>query len=186
VTLILALAPITAERVEEQAAKTLILVIVLLIGFRVAGKRELAQFTVYDLAMIIALSNAVQNAMTGGLGNFPVGLATSTTIVVATWAISRLLARRPQLEAKVLGTPTLLVNNGRVLRPRLRGTQVSADELDEACREHGVDGPNACRLAVLEIDGSISIVPRTPEGDDAAPPRPRARRRPPRRTERGP
>ncbi len=177
---ILALAPISAGRVGEQAAKTCILVIVLLAGFRVAGKRELSQFTVYDLAMVIALSNAVQNAMTGGLGNFPVGLATSSTIVVTAWAISRLLARRAGLEERVLGTPTLLVNNGRVMPSRLRQTRVTPDELDEACREHGVESPEDCHLAVLEIDGSISIVPRRPDTDRAARPTRRARRlRPP-------
>jgi len=112
VTLVLALAPLSATRVGEQAAKTCILVIVLLIGFRITGKREIAQFTVYDLAMVIALSNAVQNAMTGGLGNFEVGLVTSTTLVVTAWGISRLIARRPRLAAEVLGTPTLLVNGG--------------------------------------------------------------------------
>lgn len=171
--LVLALAPVTAGRVGEQAAKTFILVIVLLVGFRVTGKRELSQFTVYDLAMIIALSNAVQNAMTGGLGNFPIGLATSATIVIAAWAISRVLARRPRLAAAVLGTPTLLVHEGQVLRPRLREARVTPEQLDEACREHGVDGPDDCRLVVLEIDGSISVVARASEGD--APPAPRRR-----------
>ena len=179
--LVLALAPVSADRVGEQAAKTLILVVVLIIGFRVTGKRELSQFTVYDLAMIIALSNAVQNAMTGGLGNFPIGLVTSSTIVVAAWAISRVLARRPSLAARVLGTPTLLVNDGRVLDSRLRQAHVTPDEVDEACREHGVDGPGDCHLVVLEIDGSMSVVPRIDHGDPATLPRRRPRRRGPTR-----
>lgn len=174
--LVLALAPVSGVRVGEQAAKTAVLVIVLLIGLRITGKREMSQFTVYDLAMIIALSNAVQNAMTGGLGNFPIGLATSSTIVVIAWGISRLLARRPRLAADVLGTPTLLINDGRVLEDHLRDAHVTPDELSEACREHGVGGPRDCHLAVLEIDGSISVVPRS---TPTAPPR-----RAPRRTQR--
>jgi uncharacterized membrane protein YcaP (DUF421 family) len=175
VTLVLALAPLSATRVGEQAAKTCILVIVLLVGFRITGKREIAQFTVYDLAMVIALSNAVQNAMTGGLGNFEVGLVTSTTLVVTAWGISRLIARRPRLAAEVLGTPTLLVNDGRVLTARCRNANVTPDELSEACREHGVGGPDDCHLAVLEVDGSISIVPRS-EAASARPERPTRRR----------
>jgi uncharacterized membrane protein YcaP (DUF421 family) len=161
VTIVLALAPVSAGRVGEQVAKTAILVLVLFIGLRVTGKREMSQFTVYDLAMIIALSNAVQNSMTGGLGNFPIGLATSSTIVVTAWVVIRLLERRPRLAADVLGTPTLLVNDGRVLQARLRDARVTPDELAEACREHGVDDPRDCHLVVLEIDGSISVVPRT-------------------------
>jgi uncharacterized membrane protein YcaP (DUF421 family) len=176
VSVIVALAPVSAGRVGEQAAKTVILVIVLLIGFRISGKREMSQFTVYDLAMIIALSNAVQNAMTGGLGNFPIGLATSSTIVVTAWAISRLLARRPRLATEVLGTPTLLVNDGRVLTARLRDAHVTPDELSEACREHGVGDASDCHLVVLEIDGSISVIPRSAEAGSPPPRRPARRR----------
>ncbi len=158
-TLVLAVAPVSAGRVGEQAAKTLILVVVLLIGFRITGKRELSQFNIYDLAMIMALANAVQNAMTGGLGNLPVGLATSSTIVLGAWVISQLLHRRSTLEARVLGSPVLLVNDGHVLEDRLRRQHVSTDELDEACRERGMDSPHDARLVVLEVDGSISVVP---------------------------
>jgi uncharacterized membrane protein YcaP (DUF421 family) len=183
VTLVLALAPVTAGRVGEQAVKTAIIVVILLVAFRATGKREIAQFNVYDLAMLMALSNAVQNAMTGGLGNLPVGLATSTTVVVTAWALSRVLARRPRLEAQVLGSPVLLVNDGHVLEARLRHEHVSREELDEACREHGVDGPRDCRLVVLEMDGSLSVVPA--DAHDRArsssrsrrPRRPRGRRR---------
>jgi uncharacterized membrane protein YcaP (DUF421 family) len=176
VTLVLALAPLSATRIGEQAAKTLIIVVVLLIGFRLTGKRELAQFNVYDLAMIMALSNAVQNAMTGGLGNFPIGLATSSTVVIAAWAISRVLARRSTLEARFLGSPVLLVNDGHVLKDRLRHQHVSPDELNEACRERGIDSPHDCRLVVLEVDGSISVVPQTAPSTDRPPTQDRPRR----------
>lgn len=182
-TLVVALAPVSASRVGEQAAKTLIIVVVLLIGFRITGKRELSQFNVYDLAMIMALSNAVQNAMTGGLGNFPVGLVTSSTIVVTAWVISRLVARRHWLATEVLGTPTLLVNDGHVLTARLRDAHVTPAELSEACREHGVGDPGDCHLVVLEIDGSISVVPRSAGAVSPPPPRPPRRRT--RRVDRG-
>ncbi len=177
-TLVLALAPVSAGRVGEQAVKTAILVLLLLVGFRVTGKRELAQFNVYDLAMVMALSNGVQNAMTGGLGNLPIGLATSSTVVITAWALSRVLARRPRLEQEVLGSPVLLVNDGHVLDDRLRRQHVSTDELAEACREHGVSSPRDCRLVVLEIDGSLSVVPTdADDGRDRPPAQPRARSR---------
>ncbi len=159
-TVVLALAPVTATRVGEQAAKTLVIVIVLLIGFRLTGKRELAQFNVYDLAMVMALSNAVQNAMTGGLGNLPIGLATSSTVVLGAWAVSWVLARRTTLETRVLGSPVLLVNNGHLLQGRLRQEHVSPDELEEACRTRGMSSHRDARLVVLEVDGSISVVPK--------------------------
>jgi uncharacterized membrane protein YcaP (DUF421 family) len=185
VTLVLALAPVSAGRVGEQAAKTAIIVLVLLVGFRVTGKREISQFNVYDLAMIMALSNAVQNAMTGGLGNLPIGLVTSATVVLTAWILSRVLARRPRLERQVLGSPVLLVNHGQVLDARLRQQHVSPEELDEACREHGVSGPPDCRMVVLEIDGSISVVPADDDRPEGRRSTPRARSRRPRRRPRG-
>ena len=171
-TLVLALAPVSAGRVGEQAAKTAIIVVVLLVGFRLTGRREIAQFNVYDLAMLMALSNGVQNAMTGGLGNLPIGLATSSTVIVTAWALSRVLARRPRLEQRVLGSPVLLVNDGRVIDARLRQEHVSREELDEACREHGVGSPEGCRLVVLEIDGSLSVVPGDADDHSASSPPP--------------
>jgi len=152
------IAPVTAHRVEVQAIKTMIVMVLLAIGFRVLGKREAAQLNLYDLAMLMALANAVQNAMTGGLGNLPVGLATSSTLLVGAWAFTRLVVRRPKLEARFVGTPVLLVHDGRVLQRQLRRNLVSPDELAEACRQHGLVGPEQCAAAVLEVDGSISIV----------------------------
>ena len=157
---VLALAPVSATRVAEQAAKTAVVVVVLLVGFRLTGKRGLSQFNVYDLAMIIALSNAVQNAMTGGLGNLPIGLATSSTVLVVTWLLVRVLVRHTALEQRVLGSPVVLVNQGHVVPGRLRRERVTEAELEEACREHGVSSPADCRLVVLEVDGSLSVVTR--------------------------
>jgi uncharacterized membrane protein YcaP (DUF421 family) len=128
--------------------------------------------------MVMALSNAVQNAMTGGLGNLEVGVAVSSSVVIVAWAISRVLASRTSLETRVLGSPVVLVNDGQVLPGRLRQQKVSADELDEACREHGVEGPGDCRLIVMEVDGSISVVPQATARVPA--PKRRRRRRPPR------
>ena len=68
-----ALAPVTAHVVGVQVIKTLIILTLLVAGFRVFGKREASQLNVYDLAMLMALANAVQNSMTGGLGNLPDG-----------------------------------------------------------------------------------------------------------------
>jgi uncharacterized membrane protein YcaP (DUF421 family) len=181
VNLVVAVAPVSATRVGEQAAKTLILVVVLLIGLRLTGKRELSQFNIYDLAMLMALANAVQNSMTGGLGNFPVGLATSSTVVLGAWVISRVLARQPTLEGHVLGSPVLLVNDGHVLQDRLRRERISTDELDEACRGRGMESPHDARLVVLEVDGSISVVPKNRHDDQ---PPPKDRRRPRRRRSR--
>src|SRR5579884_1974635 len=152
--------PITAQAVVVQIVKAVIVMAFLLAGFRLLGKREMSQLTVYDLAMLFALSNAVQNAMTAGRGNLLLGLGLSGAIVVVAWALGRVLVRAPRLEARIIGSPTILVNHGVVLDRNLRRQRVGRDELEAAIRGIGLAGPDQVGLAVLEVDGSISIVPR--------------------------
>jgi uncharacterized membrane protein YcaP (DUF421 family) len=140
-------------------ARSAIMVVVLLLGFRFFGKREMAQMTVYDLAMLMALANAVQNAMTGGRGELVNGLVTSSAVLLTAWAITKVIARRPALERAVIGSPTVLIHDGTVLKERLRRERVGEEELDSAVRAHGLEDPSQVRLAVLEVDGSISVVP---------------------------
>jgi uncharacterized membrane protein YcaP (DUF421 family) len=166
---LVAITSVSAGYVAQQCAKSLIVVIVLFVGFRVAGKRELSQLNVYDLAMLMALSNAVQNAMTAGRGNLAVGLATSSTIVVAAWALTRVLARRPRLERRVMGSPCLLVFDGKVLTDRMRREEVTQDQLAEACRSRGLDDPRRAKMVVLEVDGSISVIQATATGKGSQP-----------------
>jgi uncharacterized membrane protein YcaP (DUF421 family) len=162
-------ASISPSDVAVQAIKSVIVVTFLLVGFRLLGKREMAQLSVYDLAMLFALSNAVQNAMTGGKGNLAVGLATSSAVVIAAWALTRVIARQPRLEARVIGSPTVLVHDGQVLAGRLRRQRVTDDELMAALRAYGLEDPRDVALAVLEVDGSISVVPRPASGPQGSP-----------------
>lgn len=171
------LAPVAPHAVVAQVAKTVIILIVLVTGFRLLGKRQAAQLNVYDLALLLALSNAVQNAMTGGRGNLSVGLATSTAILLSAWAVTRLFSRRPSAEARIIGAPTILIRHGRILAPRLRRELVTREALLEAIRQHGVDRPGDVDLAVLEVDGSISVITRPKTADKAVEARRRRRRR---------
>jgi uncharacterized membrane protein YcaP (DUF421 family) len=152
---------ITGHTVLVQSIKTAIIVVLLVVGFRLLGKREAAQMNVYDLVMLMALANAVQNGMTSGLGNLPIGLACSATVVLVAFVATRILRAHKGLERDIVGVPTLLIHQGQVLRDRLRREQVTDADLLEACRQHGVSGPNDVAMAVLEVDGSISVIPKT-------------------------
>jgi uncharacterized membrane protein YcaP (DUF421 family) len=180
---VFAIASVSAGGVAQQCVKSLVVVVVLFVGFRVAGKRELSQLNVYDLAMLMALSNAVQNAMTAGLGNLWVGLATSSTVVASAWALTRVLARRPRLERRVMGTPSLLVFDGKILTDRMRREEVTDEQLAEACRGRGIENPSDAKLVVLEVDGSISVIAETTTPTRSRPPERRRRRRKPARDE---
>jgi len=143
-------------------AKRFVVLIFLLASFRIMGKREIAQFNIYDLAMVMAVANAVQNAMTGGRGELVVGFVTAGTLLLGAWLLTQLFWHAPTLEKRILGTPTVLVLNGVVLQDRMRRERISKDELAAALRQHGLREPAQAKMAILEIDGSISIVPKDP------------------------
>ncbi|GAC1364597.1 MAG: DUF421 domain-containing protein [Actinomycetota bacterium] len=161
--------PISVTTLEVQAAKTLVVFVVVGVSLRLLGKREAAQLNVYDLAMLMALSNAVQNAMTGGRGNLAVGLVTSSTVVLAAWALTRVVVRVPVVERAVIGSPSILVHDGRAMMDAMRRERVTAKDLEAALRAYGMSDITKVKLAVLEVDGSISVVPfpdRRPQTGD--------------------
>jgi len=140
--------------------KTAVVVLYLFIGFRLLGKRQVAQFNLYDLATIIAIANAVQNAMTRGKGDLSIAIVCSSTLIAVGWLITRVLVKAPKIEGLVFGTPTVILTDGKVLTDRMHRERISEDELETALRQHGLSDANQASLAVLEVDGSISVVPK--------------------------
>ena len=168
-----ALPPITVHSLEVQAAKTALVFAVVATGLRLLGKRETSQLNVYDLAMLMALANSVQNAITGGRGNLAVGLVTSSVLVLTAWGVTRLIVRNPGLERLVVGSPTILIHRGTVLTDRLRRQGLSLDELRAAVRGYGISDLGSVHTCVLEVDGSISVIPYPDAGRDHAGQHPR-------------
>lgn len=146
------------ELVIETFARTAIVFAWLILGFRLLGKRELGQMNVYDLVLVMAVANAVQNAMTQGSGALRVGMASAGTLLVLGWAASRAFTRHPRLESALVGTPTLLLQDGQFLPDHLRRERVTQELVLAALREHGLDGPEEARLVVMEVDGTLSVV----------------------------
>jgi uncharacterized membrane protein YcaP (DUF421 family) len=151
---------ISAFDLSVLAGKTTVVLVVLVALYRVLGKRSLANFTVYDLVTVMAVANAVQNAMTNGRGELLVGLACSATLLLVAFGMSQLFTSVPVSERLVFGEPVLLIHDGQVFTDRLRREHVTSEDLDEALRAYGLLKPDQVEMAVLEIDGSISVVPK--------------------------
>ena len=146
--------------VAALAVRTAVIVVVVVAGLRVIGKRQLGQMNIYDLAMVMALANAVQNAMTRGSGHLLAGLVSAATLLGVSGLITAVVLRRPRLEGLLLGTPTLLVYDGRVVRPHLRRSGVTLEQLQSAVRERGLGGLHDVLTVTLEVDGTISVIPK--------------------------
>jgi len=138
--------------------RTSMVYVFLLLLLRFTGKRELGQLNPLDLVLILVLSNSVQNAMTGPDVSVTGGIVAASTLVLinAIFAFSR--SRNEQVEHFFEGTPTTLVRRGQVDANALHKERLTRDELAQALREHGVEDITECQLAMLEVDGSISVI----------------------------
>ncbi|HZT06719.1 MAG TPA: YetF domain-containing protein [Chloroflexota bacterium] len=139
--------------------RTAVVYVALLFLLRLAGKRELGQMTPFDLVVLLIISNAVQNAMVGPDTSLTGGLVAAIVLVVVNGAVNRLFVRYGWLGRGVLGTPTLLVNDGALIPEHLRREGLAESEVLQALREHGVESVEQVKMAVLEVDGTISVVP---------------------------
>ncbi|HEX9058139.1 MAG TPA: YetF domain-containing protein [Ktedonobacterales bacterium] len=138
--------------------RCVVVYVVLLVALRVTGKRQLGQFTPFDFAVLLIVSNAVQNAMIGPDTSLVGGILGAATLFGLNYLLSVLSARYNFLGQEVLGTPTVLIDDGHLISENLRRERVNADDVLMAMREHGVDDISKVKHAVLETDGSISIV----------------------------
>lgn len=143
------------------AARTAVVYLALLAGLRLAGKRELGQMTPFDLVVIMLIANAVQNATVGPDTSLTGGLIAAGVLILSNYGVAWVRERVPWLRRAVEGSPTLLINGGKFVQAHLRREGLDEDEVMMAIREHGLTDTKEVRMAVLEVDGSISIVPAT-------------------------
>jgi len=129
-----------------------------LLGVRLTGKREVGQMTPFDLTLLLLLSNAVQNAMTGPETSLVGGVAAALTLLVLNYVIAEMSGANRRFRKMVQGSPSLLIHNGELILPHLAKEHVTVDEVQRACREHGISCVDEVALGVLEVDGSISLL----------------------------
>jgi uncharacterized membrane protein YcaP (DUF421 family) len=140
-------------------ARSAAVYLAILAGMRLTGRRQLGQMTPFDLVLILLISNAVQNAMVGPDNSILGGLAAAATLLVLNWVTNIASDRSPDLRKVLEGEPILLVSDGRFIEGHLRLAQLSEDLVMQSVREHGFEKLADIHLAVLEIDGTISVVP---------------------------
>lgn len=140
------------------ALRTAVIYLVVLIGVRLSGKREVGQMTPFDLTLLLLISNSVQNAMTGPDTSLLGGVVAASTLLVLNYGIGNLSGANRAFRKLVQGEPSLLVHDGQAIESHMASEHVSMDELQRALREHGIANVHDVALAVLEVDGSISCM----------------------------
>ena len=149
------------------AGSTAAIYLFLIVLLRLFGRRQLGQLTVIDLVVVLLLGSAVETAMIHGDVSLPAGLASVATLLLMNRLLTAVFLRSERLCNLVGGGPVLLVHEGSPVEEHLRRVGMTHADLEEALRARGYHGPADVREAILETDGSVSVVPRT-----ASPPKP--------------
>jgi uncharacterized membrane protein YcaP (DUF421 family) len=140
-----------------RAAVVYVLVLVLI---RLSGKRSVGQFTPFDLIMLILIGNAVQNGINGGDNSLTGAVIMATTLIALNYAVAFVTSRSRRAEKIIEGVPTVLARDGKLFEGVLRRQLVSRDDFREALRMNNLEDVSEVEIALLETNGSISVVPK--------------------------
>ena len=142
----------------EKMLRPVLIYLVLLIIFRVASKRELAQATLFDFLILLLISNVVQNAIIGDDNSVLGAVAGAVTLVALSALFNRVTANNHKMRVVLEGNPVLLVHNGVVIDDAMRREAVTRYDLFSNIRKAGLVHLDDVGYAVLELDGTISII----------------------------
>jgi len=130
----------------------------MIVAIRVFGKKELAQLSVIDLVFILLISNAVQNAMIGPDTSLSGGLIAAGALFAANYTLKLVLYKNRDINKMIQGEAMILIYKGVPNMENCKKSEITIDELEAAVREHGSRDIQHVDLAMLEVDGNISVI----------------------------
>jgi len=144
----------------ELIVRSAVVYVFLLVILRITGKRQVGQLAPFDLVLLLVLSNAVQNSMNGGDNSLVGGLISALTLIAINYTIGFATFRSKRLEAIIEGRPQVLIHNGKLFEDVMAKAQLTHHELEAALRQSGCANIGDCHSAILENNGTISVVER--------------------------
>ncbi len=150
--------PDTPIALLQIVGRTAAVYLLVLVGVRLSGKREVGQMTPFDLVLLLLLSNSVQNAMTGPDNSLAGGVVAAITLFLLNIAVAEYAGVNRRFRKWVEGSPSLLIHNGEIVLAHMAKEHVTMDQLTRAMREHGIGSVKDVSIGVLEVDGSMSFL----------------------------
>jgi uncharacterized membrane protein YcaP (DUF421 family) len=138
--------------------RAVVVYFLLLTALRVAGKRELAQMTSFDLVLLLIVANAVQNSINAGDNSLGGGLISAATLFVLNWLVGYATWRWRWVERLLQGRPLRIATDGKVHMGAMRRELLTLAELRSALRKQGIGNIAECSRIVLEPDGTLTVV----------------------------
>ena len=140
------------------ALRSVAVYVCIVLFIRIFGKKEISQLSIVDLVFILLISNSVQNAMVGDNTSLQGGLVAALTLFIINTLFRTLIFKSKSAETLLEGSPVLLIHQGKIFSDHLNKVKITMEELEATVREHGVEKISDVDLAILEIDGNISVL----------------------------
>jgi len=138
---------------------------ILLVAVRLSGRRTLSELTTFDFILVLVISEAVQQGLVGDDYSITNAMIVVVTLVLIDVGLSSAKTRFRWVQKVIEGTPTILVENGRPLRDRMKKARVSEEDIMESARElQGLERMDQIKFAVLEVGGRITVIPAKAKG----------------------
>jgi uncharacterized membrane protein YcaP (DUF421 family) len=148
--------------IVEKIVRPAIVYFFLIVGLRLAGKRELAQLNTFDLVVLLTLSNTVQNAIIGNDNSVLGGIIGASTLLVVNYLVVRFVFSHEKLEQLAEGQAEILIENGELKLDQLKKELITRSELEVAARKQGFDSLEEVDKAIMEPGGTISFMGKKP------------------------
>lgn len=147
----------------ELVVRGVVVYVFLLVLLRMTGKRQVGQLSPFDLVLLLVLSNAVQNSMNAGDNSLVGGLILAATLIFLNYLMGYVTYRSRRLEELIEGRPEVLIHNGKLYEKVMARARLTHHELQMALRQAGVEEVKDVRSAILENNGSVSVIAKTPD-----------------------
>jgi uncharacterized membrane protein YcaP (DUF421 family) len=148
--------------IAEKILRSVIVYMFLVVGLRLAGKRELAQLNPFDLVVLLTLSNTVQNAIIGDDNSVTGGILGATSLLLINGLVVRFLYKHRKLDEFVEGSPDVLIEDGKIRTRNVRRELITIEQLEVAARRQGFATLAEVQQCILEPGGTLSFIGKKP------------------------
>ena len=153
--------------IAEKMLRPVVVYVFLIVGLRLAGKREMAQLNPFDLVVLLTLSNTVQNAIIGDDNTVTGGILGASTLLAVNYLVVRFLYSHTKLDRLIEGDPDVLIENGVVQMDRLKKELITPLELAAAAHKQGFASLDEIDRAILDPGGTIAFFAHRPSPEAA-------------------
>lgn len=144
----------------DAVLRGLAIYVILLLLFRLTGRRTLAELTAFDFVLLLIIGEATQQALLGQDYSLTNAVLVIVTLLFTDVMMSLVKRSSPKISKVLDGVPTIIVENGKPLKDCMHKARIDEDDVLAAARHlQGIERMEQIRYAVLEISGGITVIP---------------------------